>query len=53
MAKALLLISATATDNAPIAPKAPPEAVGAPRKGKLWISMMMTPIPDMNPETTT
>ena len=32
---------------------APPAAVGAPRKGRACISMMMIPIPVMKPEITT
>ena len=25
---------------------------GKPRKGSVWITMMITPMPDMNPEIT-
>ena len=53
MARALTLISATASGNARSAPIAPPDAAGAPRNGMVWINMMMTPMPDMNPEMTT
>ena len=44
---------AIASGNAATAPIGPPGAVGAPRNGMAWIRMMMMPMPDMNPETTT
>ena len=42
-----------ASGSARIAPIGPPGAGARPRNGRLWIMMMMMPIPDMNPEITT
>ena len=53
MAKALMLASAKADGSARSVPSGPPSAVGAPRNGRIWISITMTPMPDMNPDTTT
>ena len=53
MAKALTLILLAASGSAAIAPRVPPAAGGDPRNGEAWISMMMIPIPDMSPDTTT
>ena len=33
-------------------PIGPPAATGAPRKGRVWTRMMITPTPVMNPEMT-
>ena len=53
MTRALTLRFASASGSARSAPTAPPEAVGAPRNGSVWISMTMMPMPVMKPETTT
>ena len=53
IATALALMSPSASGNARIAPTAPPGTTGVPRNGKTWITMMMMPMPDMNPEMTT
>ena len=52
MARALKLTSRSASGNARTAPIGPPSAVGAPRNGRIWINITMTPMPDMNPDTT-
>ena len=52
MANALTFMLATAAGSARMAPMGPPSAGAAPRNGSVWISMTMTPIPDMNPEMT-
>ena len=49
MARAWKLRSASAAGSARIAPSGPPSAVGAPRNGRVWISITMMPMPDMNP----
>ena len=43
----------SAAGRSPTAPMGPSGEVGAPRNGNTWISMMMIPMPDMNPEITT
>ena len=53
MARALGFNPASAPGSERNAPIGPSGDVGAPRNGSTWISMMMMPIPDMNPETTT
>ena len=53
MAKALVSMSLTAAGSARAAPIGPPVAPEAPSSGSDCISMMMTPIPDMKPDTTT
>ena len=53
MANASAFTLAIASGNAATVPIGPPGAAGAPRNGMAWIRMMMMPMPDMNPETTT
>ena len=53
MAKALMLALASASGSARRVPIGPPSAVVAPRNGSVWISITITPIPDMKPDTTT
>ena len=53
MPRASALKPANASGRARTAPVNPPGAGGAPRKGRTSIIMMMTPMPDMKPETTT
>ena len=53
MAKAPVSMALTAAGSARAAPIGPPVAPEAPNNGNACISTMMTPIPDMNPETTT
>jgi hypothetical protein len=38
--------------HARIEPSGPPGAVSMPKNGRVWMTMMMMPIPDMKPETT-
>ena len=38
--------------QARIDPSGPPGAISKPKKGRVWITMMIAPIPDMKPETT-
>ena len=41
-----------AAGHAWMAPIGPPETVPIPINGRVWMTMMIMPMPDMNPETT-
>ena len=53
MASAPVWTSLAAAGSARTAPMGPPVAPEAPSRGSVCISTMITPMPDMNPETTT
>ena len=52
MPSALKWMSLNASGQPRIAARGPPSAPLWPTKGRIWIRMMMTPMPDMNPEVT-
>ena len=52
MMKELALKSWRASGMTRMALLGPPVRVSAPRNGRTWSSMMMMPMPDMNPEMT-
>ena len=52
MANALRSKLLTASGQARTAPSGPPSAKGAPMKGRVCNRMMITPMPDMNPDMT-
>lgn len=52
MASAGGLSAPASAGQAARVPGGPPSAVARPAKGGVWIGMIMTPIPDMKPETT-
>ena len=53
MAKAPASMPLTAAGSARAAPIGPPVAPEAPSRGSDCISTMITPMPDMKPDTTT
>ena len=52
MASALRLTSLIASGQARTAPNGPPCATDVPRNGRVCSSMMIIPMPDMNPDMT-
>ena len=49
---ALKSMSASASDKERTDSSGPPSATSLPSNGRVWTRMMITPTPDMNPETT-
>ena len=52
IAKEFGLMSLITSGHERTAPIGPPSATGAPRNGRVCSSMIITPMPDMNPDMT-